>query len=197
MKPIKVIFIIALVLLCATFVGMNTGKVRAASSQQINIWSFGDSFENYDSAGVWVTDRWECWAAPTTYPNGCSWVFSGTGANYASLGVKSGLSTIGRPVTLSAFKSGRTLRCIARMYVRPYSNTPPSGQLEVIDASTWNYISVKTFTLGTGTGQPWASITTPQWTPPHKDVYVRMVLYGDGQNTKSIDVDALGISCNW
>lgn len=64
---------------------------------------------------------------------------------------------------------------------------------EIINPSTWNYLSLKTVTL---TGSGYTLATVPSWRGGPNTVYVRVSLLGGGAFS-SIRVDDLVLQCTY
>jgi hypothetical protein len=190
MKQIKVIFIFALVLVCAVLLGMTPGSAQAAPL--LSSWFFEDDMESGLS-------QWDCWGSGGNF---CMYLSASNNNTSILLDAYNGFETVGRRVTISPFVSG--MSCKATMFFKPYthpgySTTPPySGQLEVIDYNTWTYNKIKTFTyIYVPFNGGWNTVTTASWTPPRPDIFVRMVFNNPTTTSKILDVDLLRVSCTW
>jgi|GEM_PF-1887873 len=191
MKQFKVISIFIFVLICAATLGFSTGTAQAAPSQQFNIWTFGDQTPYFPP--------WECWTPSNDIWNDCNddidYLFP-----YVRMYARSSFTTMGRPVTIVPYNYyGTPLRCSASIDVRPYYGSYPfTGKLEIIDARTWNYISVKNYTINAPMpwSPSWTDIDTALWTPPGKNIFVRLLLNGNN-SIHEIEVRNLGIACTW
>jgi len=185
MKPIKVIFAMLIILACTAAFFVATPRIAQAAHLQSG-WFFEDDMEN-----GWAP--WECWEPPRS---NCYRV--STSANdYFVLDTFNSLATVGRKVTISPFDSD--MSCKATMFIKPESGSAPfSGQLEVIDYNTWNYIKIKTFTyIYVPFNGGWNTVTTTSWTPPDPDIFVRTVFNNPTTNDKELQVDLLRVSCTW
>ena len=163
-------------------------------------WQLSDGFE------PGLTGNWSCWNSvqDPAFVNGCNvgytdqFAHGGTHASWIQ--GNSGWSDVGRPLSLSAFTAGRTLNCSARIWGRPLTfNTQLHGQLEVLDLDTWTYVAVQPFTLtATNDYLKWRPITTSNWVPPSKYVFVRIGLIGEENNElDALEVDDLSVSCQY
>jgi len=186
MKPIKVIFAMLIVVVCAAFF-IATPRI-AQAAPLMSSWFFEDDME-----GDW--SPWECWGSTGS---SCLWmtIYSNTPNSSVILRANKGFETVGRRVTLSPFDED--MSCKATMFFRPYSGSGSfSGQLEVIDYNTWNYIKVKTYTyIYLPTPGAWNTVTTASFTPPGPNIFVRM-LFNSPTSYKQLEVDLLRISCSW
>lgn len=192
MKPIKVIFALMIVVVCAAFFVATPRNVQAAPL--MGSWAFEDDMES----GTWP---WLCGVSTESINNRCSWVH-GQGNVWVDLQIQNGWGEIGQKFTIP-FTGNPTsqLSCKATMFIRRGSGAAPfTGNLEVLDYNTWTYINVKPFSL---TKSGWVAITTNTWSPPRPDpytppdVYIRTVHLNSTGSTKTLQVDLLRVSCTW
>jgi hypothetical protein len=182
-----------------------TGTVVGVTSPaHAAVWQLTDSFEG-DPAS-----RWSCWHTVDDWFNGCSFVINHadwpaairprTGANRGSLSGGTGWSDMGRSVRLSPFQAGRTLHCAAGIYIKHHAGNgnTVTAQLEVIDAATWTYVSIKPFTSVSATVNPWRLIGTDTWIPARRDVFVRIGILGDnGTGVDTLQLDDMVVQCQY
>ena len=83
------------------------------------------------------------------------------------------------------------------MTVLPHYLTRPDVQLEVIDSSTWTYVSTQRLKFSAAS-LPFAKVkmVTPVWVPPTRDVFVRIGIIGSGTFAK-LYVDGLVVRCSY
>jgi len=165
------------------------------------LWRSEDGFEGTPQ------DRWSCWHTVDNGVNRCTFsegippgypASPRSGTASATLRDNVGWSDVGRTVTLSPFLAGRTLSCAATIYGKHTSGSGVhlNAQLEVIDVASWTYVAIAPLTLTGADSGVWRQITTTAWTPPHRDVFVRIGLIGDNDGTWDIlGVDDMAVQC--
>lgn len=190
-RYMTVVFLLILIAMLST----NISTVKASNSSAhaaVNTWTLTDAFEN----NLW--GRWSCWQTIADAGNFCS-----TSTNHRSgiqggfVSVRSGWSDIRQWISLDPFIAGRKLTCIAQVYLYVRDVAIPDGltaQLEVIDADTSQYISIKQIN---STSHTWQAITTSSWTPAHKNILVRLGLIGVGWAKQNADLDDLMVRCQY
>lgn len=129
-RYVSIIFMLVL----AAMLSVNISTVKASDSptNAASIWQFTDGFEG----ALW--GRWSCWETPITNKYNRCGVMKGipdwsihTGAQGAIIstdGDKNSWSDIGTTVSLSPYQAGRTLNCVAQMYMA--LNVNQGGALE-------------------------------------------------------------------
>ena len=161
-------------------------------------WQVTDGFESNPAA------TWSCWNSvqDPNFVNGCNIGFGSPnphgGTHTSWIQANSGWSDVGRAATVNPFVPGQLPVCAARIWGRTLTfNSQLHGQLEVIDVDTWTYVAIKPFTFTVGNDYLiWRSITTAVWTPPHRNIFVRIGLIGENNNElDALEVDDLIVSC--
>jgi hypothetical protein len=98
-------------------------------------------------------------------------------------------SSFGRQVNISVVFPGAPQRtCVAQVYVAGFR---AHGQLEVIDVTTWTYVSIKPFDINNTTYLP---VTTDAFIPARPGIFVRVVLIGN-LVSQSARIDDLTVQC--
>jgi hypothetical protein len=187
--------------------GISSASASSKPAPKASIWQFTDGFDSNPTA------TWSCWASIPHLFNRCESMPGGpfrippdsvSMTNAWRVAAISGWSDVGRPVSLSPFLSGRTLNCVAQMRVYPVwtelTGNNFNFRLEVIDSATWTYVSTKELNY-TAANRPHAAvnITTPNWIPPRKNIFVRIGVIG-GAITNQLDelwVDSLIVQCGY
>lgn len=199
MNRIKRLMIAAVVVMLAVSVS-SIQPARAA------IWQLTDDLE---------TSPESRWTFGGTGGSGSFTTYLGelahSGVTHAQLRSQSGTTrtwySVARTVRVTPFAAGRTLSCTARIWIRGYRNSCPGsapfcqgvfrgghGNFEIIDPATWNYVSLKPFSVSPGSG--YIAFTTSDWNPPSQNVMVRVALGSDmDESLTHVVVDDLGISC--
>jgi hypothetical protein len=156
----------------------------AASMVMLN-----DGFESTVASTIWRFDGQGTYNGAIKYgPNTAS-----SGDYYARIySPAGGWSAVGRPAHLT-FSSHYQMSCTAGFYVR--SPTGAKVNVEVIDPNTWNYIALKTYTIGVS-----GSYTnmTASWLADESvsEVFIRVAI-GDPSNSRVAYVDRANVTCYW
>jgi len=178
---------------------VSTAKVQPA--QAVVKAGFSDDFENNAQA------RWTC---EVYFSNSGCVVFNIGGTHSGQFvgaiwvhGATSNWTGIGRTVTLTPPAGTTTATsCQAKIWVANSSQhnsgglITGKGQLEIINPSSWTYITTAPFTF-TATNTAWNFIYTSFFTPPSGSIYLRVVDYGNGISTDEtyFSVDDMSVSC--
>jgi len=176
----KKVLAIAALIMALVVSGMSAPAAYAGT-----VWQLDDSFES-NPAGTWTFYHEGLGSGGFDINAGQARSWS----NNAWLTAQSGWSSVGRTVSLTPFQPGRTLNCATQIYIKPFGTATVS--LEVIDPSTWTYVALKTVTLS---GDSYKAVTTAPFIPPHKDVFVRISLTGDGY--RAVRIDDLIVQCQY
>lgn len=186
-----IVFMIVLI----AMLSVNISTVKASDSPAhaaVTTWYVKDSFEG----NIW--NYWSCWQTILDAKNFCSASSTArTGVKAGYISVISGWSDMRTWEILDPFKTGRTLTCFAQIYLHVSYVAIPDGltaQLEVIDADTSQYISIKKIN---STSNGWQLIKTANWTPPHKNILVRLGLIGVNWTSQSADIDDYMVQCQY
>jgi len=188
MKPIKVIFAMLIVVVCAAFFIATPRNAQAAPLMAS--WFFEDDMESGLSP-------WSCWEGPGT---NCYSVDTSSNTYFVlEANTLNSMINLGRRVTMGVFDYD--MSCKATMFIKRQSGAAPfTGQLEVIQYNTLNYLSIKQFSY-TPPPPPfnnnWTAITTSSWSPPGPDLFIRLVFNNPTHSAKSLQVDLLRVSCSW
>jgi len=180
---------------------VSTAKVQPA--QAAVKAGFSDDFENNAQA------RWTCEVSASN--TGClvfNSAFPHSGQYVGQIwarGATSNWAGIGRTVTLVPPAGTTTATsCQAKIWVRNISNhstggfTTGKGQLEIINPSTWTYITTLPFTF-TATNTSWNFIYTSFFTPGGGSIYLRVVTSPTGVagDESAFSVDDMIVSCTF
>lgn len=167
MNKTKRYMTVVFMLILTAMLSTNISSVKASDSPAhaaVTTWYVKDGFEG----NIW--NQWSCWQTiPLDAHNFCSASsHPRTGVKGTFLSAISGWSDIRTWESLDPFKAGRTLTCFAQIYIYVRDVAIPDGltaQLEVIDADTSQYISIKQIN---STSHTWQLIKTANWTLPIK-----------------------------
>ncbi|GAA1816029.1 hypothetical protein GCM10009682_41150 [Luedemannella flava] len=173
-----------------------------APAAHAGIWQLNDGFEYNPTA------TWACWHTidDPEYVNGCRLPYLDApnphgGTTTSWIQGHSGWSDIGRTVSITPYRAGRTMTCAAQIYGRMITGgTQLNGQLQVIDSATWRYTSIKKFTLTKANDLlKWRAITTASWVPAGKDVYIRIGIDGENIDNQvdALELDDLIVQCQY
>ncbi len=154
-----------------------------AAPAQANWIVANDGFEGPNGGGFWTFQRSGTGSGFIEFNS----AFARDGVNNGALTVQSGWSAVGRPVTLT---NGVSIRCRAWIYVQ----TPGATlNIEIIDPNTFNYIALKTVTLGS-TGSGYTLVDVGPWLADIKRVQFRVALLANG-GSRWARVDSMGAQC--
>lgn len=168
-----------------TSVLVSAGLLTAtATAAHASIWQVSDGFD-YQPASTWQLTHVGTGGGLFELNAGTA----RTAPNNAYLWAQNNFSSVGRSVTLRN-NSTRNF-CIAGIYLKGLSGVKVN--FEVINPSTWTYISLKTVTL---TGGGYTQATVPSWQGGPNTVYVRVSLLGSG-SFSSVRVDDLVVQCTY
>ena len=158
------------------------------TSARANVWQFQDSFDGPFPYTWWVVGSAGGGVrAPSTPRTGTytMYMFANTG----------GWVSVRQTVNLTPFLPGRTLNTVAAIYARPASGTNAKVSVEVIDPSTWTYMTaVKTVTLQNSF--TWQLVVTDLFVPNRKDIVVR-VSVGSDAGLVGVDLDDLTVQAQY
>ncbi|GAA0562525.1 hypothetical protein GCM10010172_52180 [Paractinoplanes ferrugineus] len=161
--------------------GLIAGTATAAHA---SIWQLIDGFD-YQPASTWQ--------ATASGASGSGFdINAGTARsapNNAFLWAQTQFSSVGRSVVLR--NNSSRITCGAAVYLQGLSGA--SVNVEVIDPSTWTYISLKNVTLNSSS---YTMVTVPPWTGGPNTVYFRVSLLGKG-GFSSIRADDATIQCTF
>lgn len=136
---------------------------------------------------------WNFWQIGDGTGGIINWV-SHSGDKSALLGSSSGVSIVERQISLWPVASGKQVGgCAVDLYVRP-AQAAYQLNLEIIDASTYNYIAVREIPLSPGSGWVYDYV---QWLNPRTaDVIVRIGLLGNRPQATAW-VDDVAVVCQY
>ena len=196
MNKTKRYMTVVFMLILTAMLSTNISTVKASDSPAhaaVTTWYVKDSFE-----GSTIWNRWSCWQTVANVHNFCSTSTNHrTGVQGGFVSAMSGWSDIRTWESLDPFQAGRTLTCFAQIYIYVRDVAIPDGltaQLEVIDADTSQYISIKQIN---STSHAWQLIKTANWTPPHKNILVRLGIIGVNWATQNADLDDYMVQCQY
>ncbi|GAA1748983.1 hypothetical protein [Luedemannella helvata] len=154
------------------------------SAAYASIWQLTDGFD-YQPASTWTVEAYGSSGGGFDLNAGTA----RTAPNNAYLWAQTQFSAVGRSVTLrnNSTRNG----CAAAIYLTGLSGAKVN--IEVINPSTWTYISLRQVTL---TGGGYTQYTVPSWTGGPNTVYVRIALVGSGAY-QLIRADDLIVQCNY
>ncbi len=154
------------------------------SAAYASLWQLTDGFD-YQPANTWTVEAYGSSGGGFDLNAGTA----RTAPNNAYLWAQSQFSAVGRSVTLrnNSTRNG----CAAAVYLTGLSGAKVN--VEVINPSTWTYISLRQVTL---TGGGYTQYAVPSWTGGPNTVYVRIALVGSGAY-QLVRVDDLVVQCNY
>jgi len=169
---------VATVVASAALIGFTGGAAYA------NIWQLLDGFD-YQPDSTWRTETYGSSGAGFELNAGTAL----SAPNNAYLWAHTEFSSVGRSVTLR--NNFTRLDCAAGIYITGLSGARVN--FEVINPSTWTYISLRTVTLSEG---GYTMITVPSWRGGPNVVYVRVSLIGTG-GFQAVRIDDLVVQCTY
>jgi len=153
---------------------------------QAGVWQITDGFEG-NPAAVWSFARVGTGGGGFDINAGTA----RTPYNDAWLTIQSnGWSSVGRSVHITPVQFHQTT-CAARIYVLPLGVAKVN--FEIIQPSSWRYISLKTVTLS---GSSYQAVITNSWNAVDIDVFVRVSLIYNG-GFSAARVDDLLVQCSY
>lgn len=170
--------VIATVAVSAALVGF-TGSAAHAG-----IWQLTDGFD-YQPASTWTVEAYGSSGGGFDLNAGTA----RTAPNNAYLWAQTQFSAVGRSVTLR--NNSTRIACAAAVYLTGLKGAKVN--IEVINPSTWTYVSMRQVTL---TGAGYTQYTVPSWSGGPNTVYVRISLLGTGAY-QLIRADDLVVQCTY
>jgi hypothetical protein len=215
MNRIKRLIFLAVMLL------LIVGVASVRSSKAATTVAFVDGF--WDLGANLAVNRWQC---EVYWSNVECWVstnstYGRTDSSGAKLHIWDALDQshwvgVGRTVELRPpAGTTRATSCQASLWVRNLSynailtNTHRQGpgQIEIINPSTWSYITIRSFKFAYDNWNNWTLLTTNWFTPPGGSIYLRLVAYPANDNLGNTTInqraetiltaDDMTVTCNF
>jgi hypothetical protein len=164
---------------------MSTGLiVGTATAAHASLWQLNDGFDS-SPAATWHTETYGTSGAGFDLNAGTA----RSAPNDAYLWAQTQFASVGRSVVLR--NNSTRIQCAAAIYLTGLSGSKVN--VEVINPSSWTYISLKTVTL---TGGGYSQVTVPAWTGGPNTVYFRVSVLGNG-GFSSVRADDLVVQCTY